>query len=78
MKSRKIQREEKVVLSSKGQLVIPKAIRASAHLHDGEELLLRVREDDVIELSPIRKTIEDLFSLIPKSYEKIGLTMIFY
>lgn len=70
MQAKKIPLEATITLSSKGQVVIPKNLRDSVNLHDGERLLARVREDNVIELIPLKKSVEELFAIFPKSYEK--------
>lgn len=38
----------KVKVSSKGQLVIPKAIRKSYHINDGDEVILVPVEDGIL------------------------------
>lgn len=70
MQTREIPLEATIVLSSKGQIVIPKEMRTSANLHDGEKMLIRVRKDNVIELVPMKKNVDELFSIFPKAYEK--------
>jgi AbrB family looped-hinge helix DNA binding protein len=67
---KKIPLETTVIISSKGQVVIPKELRNSANLHEGEKMLIRVREDNVIELVPLKKDIDDLFKIFPIAYEK--------
>ncbi len=70
MGAKKIPLETTVIISSKGQVVIPKELRNSASIHEGDKMLIRVREDDVIELVPLKKDIEDLFNIFPIAYEE--------
>lgn len=70
MGAKKIPLETTVILSSKGQVVIPKELRNSANLHEGEKMLIRVREDNVIELVPLKKDVEELFNIFPIAYEE--------
>lgn len=51
----------KAVLSSKGQVVIPKNMRSELGLHSGSEFAISVRRKGVIELKPIAKSIKDFF-----------------
>jgi AbrB family looped-hinge helix DNA binding protein len=53
----------KSTLSSRGRLVIPVEIRKALGLQTGSELSIATRVDGVIELRPLRRRIEDLFSL---------------
>jgi AbrB family looped-hinge helix DNA binding protein len=53
--------ESKTVVSSQGQVVIPKFIREAIGLHSGSELALSVREDHVLELTPIHRDIREFF-----------------
>ncbi|MCW5952322.1 MAG: AbrB/MazE/SpoVT family DNA-binding domain-containing protein [Propionibacteriaceae bacterium] len=53
--------EAKVILSSKGQLVIPKNIRNAIGLLAGSEISLDVTSDNKIELSLICHEITDFF-----------------
>lgn len=67
---KKIPLESTVILSSKGQVVIPKELRNSANIHEGQKMLIRIREDNVIELVPLKKNIEELFNIFPIAYER--------
>lgn len=64
-------------LSSKGQVVIPEAIRNIMHLHSGDQFLV-IAEKDVIILKAIdRPNIDEYKSLIRnirKVSKKLGLT----
>ncbi len=53
--------EGKTVVSSRGQVVIPKSIREAIGLHSGSELFLLVRKDHVLELTPIHRDIREFF-----------------
>lgn len=70
MNAKKIPLESIVILSSKGQIVIPKDFRNATNIHEGEKLVARVREDNVIELIPVKRSIDTLFNFFEKSYEK--------
>ncbi|MCX6110095.1 MAG: AbrB/MazE/SpoVT family DNA-binding domain-containing protein [Proteobacteria bacterium] len=51
----------KITVSSRGQLVIPKEVRDACGIHGGTEILVRTREDGVIELRPLKRKVGDLF-----------------
>lgn len=53
--------ESKTVVSSRGQVVIPKFIREVIGLHAGSQLFLSVRPDHVLELTPVHKSIQEFF-----------------
>ncbi len=53
----------KIIVSSRGQFVIPKEIRDAVGIHGGSEILVRTREDGVIELKPVKKNVGDLFKV---------------
>jgi len=55
--------ETRVTLSSKGQLVIPKALRAKIGLHSGSELRIELRHDDSLEIYKVQKNITCFFGL---------------
>jgi AbrB family looped-hinge helix DNA binding protein len=61
---------DKAVLSSKGQVVIPYALRVKLGIHAGNELLFTVRADGVIEIIPVRRSIEMLFGCCKRRHEK--------
>ena len=52
----------KIFVSSRGQLVIPKEVRDACGIHGGTEIIVRTREDGVIEMHPLRRNVADLFS----------------
>ncbi|RDB36290.1 MAG: AbrB/MazE/SpoVT family DNA-binding domain-containing protein [Spirobacillus cienkowskii] len=69
MNSKKTKLESVVKVSSKGQIVIPKKWRNAVNICEGEKLIIKVREDHVIELIPLKKSIDHLFNFFEKSYE---------
>ena len=50
-----------VTLSSKGQLVLPKALRVAAGLHSGSTLALTLGADGSITARPVRGKLDDFF-----------------
>lgn len=61
---------DKAVVSSKGQVVIPYALRTKLGIHSGNELLFTVRADGVIELVPVKRSIEMLFGCCKRDRER--------
>lgn len=53
----------KAVLSSRGQLVIPKDLREKMGVHYGSELVLELTNRNSLEVSPIKKSISSFFGL---------------
>lgn len=51
----------KAIVSSKGQVVIPKVLREKMGIHTGNELLFKVRPDGIIEIRPVERSIEMFF-----------------
>lgn len=51
----------KAIVSSKGQVVIPKILREKFGIHAGNELLFKARSDGVIEMKPVGRSIEMFF-----------------
>lgn len=55
--------DTRMIVSSRGQVVIPKAIRKTLGLHSGSELIVHLRKDKVLELQPIQRKIQDFFGM---------------
>ena len=53
----------KTILSSKGQLIIPKFLRSKLGLHLGSEIMIELKQNDTLELRPMRKDIKNFFGL---------------
>jgi AbrB family looped-hinge helix DNA binding protein len=53
----------KAVLSSRGQLVIPKDLREKMGVHYGSELVLELTNRNSLEVSPVKKNISSFFGL---------------
>lgn len=55
--------DTKMIVSSRGQVVIPKTIRKTLGLHSGSELIVHLRKDKVLELQPIHRKIKEFFGM---------------
>lgn len=55
--------DTKVIVSSKGQVVIPKSLRKTLGLHSGSELIIHLRKDKVLELQLIHRNIKECFGM---------------
>ncbi len=53
----------KTIMSSKGQIVIPKIYRNQLGLHTGMELTVNIRNKEIIELKPVARNIQNFFAL---------------
>jgi AbrB family looped-hinge helix DNA binding protein len=53
----------KAILSSKGQLVIPKNFRKKMGLHFGSELMLELTNKNSLKISPVTQNISSFFGL---------------
>lgn len=53
----------KAILSSKGQLVIPKTLRTKLGLHSGSELVINIKNDDSLEIFSVKKSITSFFGM---------------
>lgn len=53
----------KAVLSSRGQLVIPKYIRDKMGVHCGSELILELTSGNSLEISPLKHNISRFFGM---------------
>lgn len=54
-------RAQVVTLSTKGQLVLPRSIRAKAGLHAGSPLQVILEPDGTISIRPVRGNVEAFF-----------------
>ena len=59
----------KAIVSSKGQVVIPKFIRKRVGIHAGNELLFNIRSDGIIEIKPVSRSIEMFFGRCKRDKE---------
>lgn len=59
----------KVIVSSKGQVVIPRILREKLGIHAGNELLFKVRADGVIEIKPLQRSIKMFFGRCRRAKE---------
>lgn len=50
-----------VTLSTKGQLVLPRAIRTKAGLHSGSNLTITLEPDGTISIRPVRGKLDAFF-----------------
>jgi AbrB family looped-hinge helix DNA binding protein len=55
--------ESKTIVSSRGQVVIPKFIREAIGLHSGSELFLSIKEGHILELTPVHRDIREFFGM---------------
>lgn len=60
----------KSILSSKGQLIIPKPLRSKLGLHSGSEIVMELKQNNIIELRPLRKSIREFFGLGKNKFNK--------
>ena len=68
---------EQIVVSTKGQIVIPQGIRQIVGLAAGSKLVIQLRDDGVLEIRLVKGGIEDLFGMaakFPDSPKKIRMT----
>ena len=59
--------QNRAILSSKGQVVIPKLLRTLLGLHAGSELVFEVQGDHTLVVKPTQRKIEMLFNLCQKT-----------
>jgi AbrB family looped-hinge helix DNA binding protein len=59
----------KAVVSSKGQVVIPKEVRERLGIHAGHELLFTVKEDGTMEVKPMSRSIDMFFGRCERAGE---------
>ena len=65
--------ESKVLINDTGRILIPASIRKSLNLNIGDELLLKVEEDE-IHIIPLSKAVQQAQDLI-RQYNKDGLKL---
>lgn len=53
------------ILTSKGQITIPKVVRNKLNLKTGDKLDFKIKNDEVI-LVPVSKTVEDVFGILAR------------
>lgn len=51
-------------ITSKGQVTIPKNIRESLHLHEGDKIEFVLNDQGEAVMKPITKKIDDLFGIL--------------
>lgn len=66
-------KEVTVTISSKGQLAIPKSIRTKLGIHAGTQLLMYVKDGDILEMHPFKRSIEMFFD--KGKHKKVSLTV---
>jgi len=62
-----------VTLSSKGQLVVPKAIRERLKLKPGDKIDFQLEPDNKVLLTPIKSNLADLKGFLPKPKDAVSL-----
>ncbi len=67
--------DSKTVVSSKGQVVIPIEMRKALGLHSGSELLLHLREDSVLEIESIKRSITMFFGRGKRKKSSVSLSV---
>ena len=61
------------VITSKGQVTIPKSVRDKLKLHSGDRLDFIVESDGTVRLVPVTASIKELKGLVPKPKRKLSL-----
>ena len=61
------------VITSKGQVTIPKSVRDKLKLHSGDRLDFIVESDGTVRLVPVTASIKELKGLAPKPKRKLSL-----
>ena len=51
------------ILSSKGQLILPKFLRSKLGLHLGSEIIMELKDNNILELHPMKKDITNFFGM---------------
>jgi AbrB family looped-hinge helix DNA binding protein len=61
---------QKAIVSSKGQVVIPRSVREKLGIHAGNELIFKIRLDGVLEIKPQARSIDMFFGRCKRKNEK--------
>ncbi len=61
------------VITSKGQVTIPKPVRDKLKLHTGDRLDFIVESDGTVRIVPVTASIKELKGLVPAPKRKLGL-----
>ena len=62
----------RAIVSAKGQIVIPKPMREMMGLHYRSELIINLREDDVIEVRQVKKELSNFFGMGKRRIKEDG------
>jgi AbrB family looped-hinge helix DNA binding protein len=60
-------------LTSKGQLVIPQAIRQYLHLQQGDSVDFIIQDDGEVVVRPATRDVRDLKNILPKPKKAVSL-----
>ena len=60
-------------LTSKGQLVIPQAIRQHLHLQQGDSVDFIIQDDGEVVVRPATRDVRDLKNILPKPKKAVSL-----
>lgn len=64
-----------VVVSSKGQLVVPQRLRAKLGIHTNSTVILTLRADGVLEIRPARQSIEAFFGCCKRTEKQKAMSV---
>ena len=64
----------KAIVSSKGQVVIPRLIREAVGIHAGSELIFEAHENGVLEVKPVKRSIEMFFGCCKQKRQSVKQT----
>lgn len=59
------------VISSKGQITIPKKVRQSLHLHTGDKVAFEISGSNEAVIKPVTKSAAEVFGMLHKPGRKI-------
>ena len=60
-------------VTSKGQITIPKEIRAMLNLHSGDKVNFIVDESGVVRLVPLTRDVKSLKGIVPKPEKPVSV-----